>query len=59
MLMESDDLIVMYQAKTTALGAEVSELKDHLAESQRRQRELEEENESLRAYEQPKTEKSP
>jgi hypothetical protein len=48
MLMESDDLIIMYQAKTTALGAEVSELKEKLAESQTRQRALEEENESLR-----------
>ena len=51
MLMESDDLIIMYQAKTTALGAEVSELKEKLAESQSRQRELEEENQSLRTYE--------
>ena len=48
MLMESDDLIIMYQAKTTSLGAEVSELKEKLVESQSRQRELEEENQSLR-----------
>jgi hypothetical protein len=33
MLMESDDLIVMYQGKTAALTTEVQDLKDQLKES--------------------------
>jgi len=36
MLMESDDLIVMYQAKTTALSTEVRDLQERLAQAERK-----------------------